>query len=339
MATKAPNLYNAGRTTEHTEYTEKARLSVYSVYSVVSQSTGRKRFDRPSPWLMLVLLLQLASTGFGGRAEIQPLPAAGQASAMPAAGIALVPPLAATAAIRQTEFRSNLCDLLKQVPFEARAFTFPGNNGEVLRYRLFKPALSASAQTYPLVLCLHGGGARRSFDDLLNCASPVFAFGPARFVCPAEQSRHAAFVLVPWSGSGGWDEENLGKVATLLEALGREFPLDPKRLYVTGQSMGGYGAWRMLARYPRLFAAAIPICGGGDPASAPKAKDVPIWAFHGSADRLVPVSETRNLIDALLRAGGKPIYWEYQDATHASTAERAYSEPALLDWLFAQSRP
>jgi predicted peptidase len=158
-------------------------------------------------------------------------------------------------------------------------------------------------------------------------------------VSPDAQARHPAFVLVPWSGARGWDEENTRMIVALLGQLRREFPIDPKRVYVTGQSMGGYATWAMIARYPELFAAGIPVCGGGDTASAAKAKTVPVWAFHGSADSIVPATETRKMIDALRRAGGNPTYWEYLDDTHAGTAERAYCEPGLLDWLFAQARP
>ena len=167
----------------------------------------------------------------------------------------------------------------------------------------------------------------------------MFAFGPARFVWAEEQARHPAFVLVPWSGGGSWDEHNERLLLSLLEALGREFPLDAKRFYVTGQSMGGFGAWRLITRHPEVFAAAVPVCGGGDPGDAPRARSVAVWAFHGTADSMVPVSSSREMVAALVRAGGTPRYWEYEGGTHARTAERAYCEPDLLEWLFAQRRP
>ncbi|HWN96981.1 MAG TPA: prolyl oligopeptidase family serine peptidase, partial [Methylomirabilota bacterium] len=110
------------------------------------------------------------------------------------------------------------------------------------------------------------------------------------------------------------------------------------RIYVTGQSMGGWGTWSVITAHPERFAAAIPICGGGDPNRAARAKEIPIWAFHGSADQVVPVRHTRQMIAALQKAGSKPIYWEYKDADHAATAERAYCEPELIEWLFAQSK-
>ena len=256
----------------------------------------------------------------------------------PSAGRTLIPRLTGQAATTQGEFCASICDSLPKAPMESRVFTDPKRPREFIRYRLFIPADLAPARTYPLALFLHGGGARRGFEDLLKCSSPVFAFGVARLVSPAEQVRHPAFVLVPWSGGGSWDENNTRLILALFDALRRELPIDPKRLYVTGQSMGGYGTWRMITEHPDVFAAGIPVCGGGDTAAAPKAKNVPIWAFHGSADGLVAVSETRRMIDALLRVGGRPIYWEYDGGTHAGTAERAYCEAELLDWLFAQSK-
>src|SRR6185503_10295695 len=112
-----------------------------------------------------------------------------------------------------------------------------------------------------------------------------------------------------------------------------ELQIDPARIYATGQSMGGFGTWSIITQHPDLFAAAIPICGGGDPSQAPKTKAMPIWAFHGNADTVVPVENTRGMIRALLSVGGTPIYWEYNGATHADTAERAYCEPELIQWL------
>jgi predicted peptidase len=252
-------------------------------------------------------------------------------------GKTVVPPLTGPAAASQKSLCARMCETLTTAAFEARLYTDPKNAKERLRYRLFTPPGLDRAKKYPLILSLHGGGARR-FEDLLICATPVFAFGPARFVAPEEQARHPAFVLVPWSGGRGWGGDNLRLILGLLETLRAEFPIDEKRLYVTGQSMGGFGAWQMITEHPDVFAAGVPVCGGGTPRLAPKAKNVPVWAFHGNRDGIVPVAETRDMITALLKAGGRPIYWEYDGATHATTAERAYCEPQLLDWLFAQAK-
>ncbi|MCX6904491.1 MAG: prolyl oligopeptidase family serine peptidase [Verrucomicrobia bacterium] len=289
---------------------------------------------------LAVVCLAVAASRSAGQSITTPPPAAlGWSQVKPVPGWVVIPPLTGAAVTNQSRFSAKICAALGEMPSEARRYADPANVKKGMRYRLFKPLHFDRAKAYPLVVCLHGGGAVRSFEDLLTCASPVFAFGPARLVSPEEQARHPAFVVVPWSGGGGWDAENTRLIIGLIEALGREFTVDAKRLYVTGQSMGGYGTWRMLTQYSGVFAAGLPVCGGGNPAAAAKARDVAVWAFHGSADGIVPKSEAVAMINALIRAGGKPIYWEYEGGTHAKTAERAYCEPLLLDWLFAQAKP
>ncbi len=281
----------------------------------------------------------LVSCGGKGETSFIPLATSALLDGRPVPGRAIVLPLTGQAASNHAEFCAKICDNLGRVPFEARFFADPKKTNETLRCRLFKPLNFDPTRHYPLVLFLHGGGATRSFDELLNCASPVFAFGPARLVAPEAQAQHPAFVVVPWSGGGSWNEENTRLILGMVDALAGEFPIDRRRLYVTGQSMGGFGTWQMITQHPDEFAAAVPVCGGGDPALAARAKGVAIWAFHGSADGIVPVSETRGMIAALFQAGGQPVYWEYDGGTHAKTAESAYCEPQLLDWLFAQARP
>lgn len=144
-----------------------------------------------------------------------------------------------------------------------------------------------------------------------------------------------------WSAKKG----SMGKEPTtpmrltleVLAKLQKEFSIDDKRLYLTGLSMGGYGTWDTLARYPNLFAAAVPICGGGDESAAATLKDIPIWCFHGGADTTVPTERSRNMIKAIKDAGGTPQYTEYPGVGHNSW-DKAYSEPELPNWLFAQHR-
>ena len=116
-----------------------------------------------------------------------------------------------------------------------------------------------------------------------------------------------------------------------------EEPVDPARVYLTGLSMGGYGSWDLAARHPHRFAALLPICGGGDAATAPRLTSVPIWNFHGTADPVVPVERSRAIIKALTAAGGTPISSELEDVGHDSWTP-AYGNAAVLDWLFAQRR-
>ncbi len=100
--------------------------------------------------------------------------------------------------------------------------------------------------------------------------------------------------------------------------------------------MGGFGAWAIISQNADMFAAAIPICGGGNEADAPKLNKMPIWAFHGEKDEAVSVERSRNMIDAIRKAGGIAKYTEYKGAGHVIW-EQVFSEPGLLAWAFAQT--
>ncbi len=252
-------------------------------------------------------------------------------------GITIVPPLTAEAASNHVACVERLRHLPKKAGFEAR--TFAGPDGAQMRYFLFRPRNQQTNEACPLILSLHGGAPRRKFEDLLEPYLPGLAYGLGRLVSDETQKLHPAFVVAPWSNNQGWEKGNLDLVMRLLASVQQEFQIDPKRRYVTGQSMGGFGTWTILNLYPDYFAAAIPICGGGDPSHVPKSWRTPLWAFHGTADHVVPVHYTRQMISAVRRAGGTPIYSEYQQTDHAGTAERAYCEPDLMSWLFAQAKP
>ena len=123
----------------------------------------------------------------------------------------------------------------------------------------------------------------------------------------------------------------------LIDKLAAKLPVDKRRLYITGLSMGGFGTWDAIARRPRYFAAAMPICGGGDTAQAAKLKSLPLWAFHGDHDGTVLPRRTTDMIAAIRQAGGRPKMTLYPGVNHDSWS-RTYADPAVLDWLFAQKR-
>ena len=135
------------------------------------------------------------------------------------------------------------------------------------------------------------------------------------------------------------NKQRAAAVMALIHSVIKEFPVDDRRIYITGQSMGGAGTWGMLAAYPDVFAAAVPVCGVGDVASAPAivAGDTAIWAFHGDADPTVSVQASRKMIAALHAAGGRPEYTEYAEVKHDSWVD-AYPDSALHQWLFEQKR-
>jgi predicted peptidase len=117
----------------------------------------------------------------------------------------------------------------------------------------------------------------------------------------------------------------------------KEYSIDPQRIYLTGLSMGGYGTWDLLARKPDLFAAGVPVCGGGGESTAGKIAKIPILVFHGDLDNTVPVSRSRTLVEALKKAGGHPKYTEYAGVGHNSW-DKAYADPKLMNWLFQQKK-
>lgn len=211
-------------------------------------------------------------------------------------------------------------------------------------YRLFVPPGYDRGRTYPLVLWLHGGGGRGS--DNRKQISEGNSIGATVWTLPRNQARFPALVLAPqcpegemWTtiGPNVRPTPRLLDVMALLKQLQREYRIDPARIYVAGQSMGGFATWALLAEYPKTFAAAIPICGGGDEKSAPKMKGIPIWAFHGELDRAVSVERSRRMVAAVVRAGGKARLTEYKGVDHV-VWNRAFSDPKLLPWVFAQTR-
>ena len=235
-----------------------------------------------------------------------------------------------------------LCCLADE-PFEVRIYK--GSDGASLRYRLLRPESTAAGVKYPVVLFLHGAGERGEDNaaQLKHCVS-IFTQPPVR-------AKYPCYVVVPQVPTGQlWADIDWTKTEAVMPAdptpsmrntlealaeLEKEFPIDSERRYISGISMGGYGTWDALCRKPDHWAAAVPICGGGDPAMIARAAKVPIWVFHGDADRAVAVAHSRRMVAALRAAGGSPLYSEYARVDHNSWTP-AYQEPDLLPWLFAQ---
>ncbi|MBI3469587.1 MAG: prolyl oligopeptidase family serine peptidase, partial [Planctomycetes bacterium] len=143
-----------------------------------------------------------------------------------------------------------------------------------LNYLLYLPeGYGKGDKAWPLLLFLHGAG--ESGNDLKQ----VKRHGPPKLV---ETGNELSFIVVsPQSPGRGWDVQALN---ALLDDVVAKHKVDQNRIYVTGLSMGGFGTWSLAAAYPERFAAIVPICGGGDPASAKRLKDLPIWVFHGAKD-------------------------------------------------------
>ena len=221
--------------------------------------------------------------------------------------------------------------------------TYVSPSGDTLPYRLFVPGGTDSVSPAPLVMFLHGG--QGAGTDNVSQISGGNWRGSHLWIQPDVQDRHRVFVVAPQlPGLNRWDDATSDKLSTygelaveLIAELQNTYPIDPDRVYLTGQSRGGWGVWDLIAKRPDLFAAAIPVCGGGNPEATSFMRDFSIWAFHGARDRTVDVERSREMVDALRAAGANVKYTEYRFSGHAIW-NRAYSEDGLVDWLFAQRK-
>ena len=202
------------------------------------------------------------------------------------------------------------------------AFTYP--------YLLALPPGYASdgAQRWPLLIFLHGMGQRGT--DLAK----VRLHGPPKLI---DEGRTFPFIVIsPQCPEDEW--WNLSGVEAFIAAMVGRYRVDPDRVYVTGLSMGGYGTWALAQRHPERYAAIAPICGGGEPKWAGRLRDLPVWAFHGAKDITVPPSNSQEMIDAIVAAGGHPRFTLYPNAAHDVWTE-TYANEELYTWLLAQHRP
>ena len=181
---------------------------------------------------------------------------------------------------------------------------------------------------WPLLVFLHGAGER---GDNLDA---VKIHGPPKL---AEAGKKFPFIVIaPQCPKDSW--WTWQPVMPLIEKLEKELRVDIDRIYLTGLSMGGYGTWSLATRYPEKFAAVAPICGGGVPYLTKRIPHLPVWAFHGGKDSVVPASESQRLIDALKKNGNKHAWLTiYPKASHNSWTE-AYNTEALWQWLLDQQR-
>lgn len=256
-----------------------------------------------------------------------------------------------------TFFFMALCAFSEEIPQHPGKFyadqtqdlVYTNAGGEWISYRLFLPKDYDAAKKYPLVLVFHGAG-QRGYDNRKQLAPYT-----AGWIDDAVQSKHPCILVIPqcpvkqdwvdfewakrtYSFAAIKISKSMRLTKELLDQVMREKSVDPNRVYVLGASMGGYGAWNFVMHYPALVAAAVPVCGGGDPAMAETIKQVPIWAFHGDNDNIVPPWGTQNMVDAIKKAGGTKIKLTmYPEVSH-DACMKAWREPELVEWLFSQSK-
>ena len=205
-----------------------------------------------------------------------------------------------------------------------------------LKYLLFLPKEYNHRQRakWPLILFLHGMGERGDNLELVK------KHGIPKIL--EERDDLPCIVISPQCPLHSMWTMELDALHGLVMNAMKTYKVDKSRIYLTGLSMGGYGAWHLAEAYPRLFAAVVPICGGaqpmiGFPERIKALKKVPIWAFHGAKDNVVPLERSQELVDVLGRNKGNIRFTIYPDAGHDSWTE-TYDNPELYEWLFKQKR-
>jgi predicted peptidase len=221
-------------------------------------------------------------------------------------------------------------------------------NGDTLRYRLLFPDANRQRK-YPLVIFLHGSGERGNDNDA------QLKWGVMNFATDQNMLAHPAIVIAPqcpehqtWSSATPNNDRTAmtlnaepSKPMHLLIALIRQLvakmPVDTDRIYITGLSMGGYGTYDALERYPGMFAAAVPVCGAGDTSRAASIAHIPIWIYLGAEDPAVNPLNGLTMLEALTHAGAHPGFTQYPEVGHFSWLG-AYSDPLMIEWLFKQHK-
>ena len=220
--------------------------------------------------------------------------------------------------------------------------------GDTLSYRMLFPDYD-TFRKYPLVIFLHGSGERGSDNEA------QLKWGVMNFATDQMMVGHSAIVIAPqctekmsWSNFGRDEDPAQTKllptpskpmellIGLIMEMKKNRF-VDTNRIYITGLSMGGFGTYDAIERYPNLFAAAMPVCGGGDVSKAASIAHIPIWNFLGSDDGSVDPRYSLNMYNALMKAGARPGYTQYPETGHFSWLA-AYSDPQVYEWLFRQHK-
>ena len=219
-----------------------------------------------------------------------------------------------------------LLPALAQSPQQAMVTTVRSQ----LNYLLFTPkSYSKTGQPVPLIIFLHGSGERGTDLELVK------KWGPPALV---EKNPDFPFMVVsPQLPENEWWHAD--QLKAMLDEVLATHNVDRHRVYLTGISMGGFGAWDLAIRYPDYFAALAPICGGGVPLMAGKLKEIPTWAFHGMKDEAVPEQYSAAMVAALKTAGGNVKYTTLPEGNHVDAWVYAYDKSDLFDWFLQQRKP
>ena len=205
-----------------------------------------------------------------------------------------------------------------------------GDNGSAttLGYWSYLPKGEKPAAGWPLLVFLHGSGERGSDLELVRKHGPPKLAG-------TKKELESFLMIAPQCPSGRWWDTVA--VKGLIDQVVAGRPVDAKRIYIAGISMGGFATWALLKEHPELMAAAVPICGGGDPAAAAGFKSVPIWAFHGDKDEAVPLQRSVDMAEALKKVESKAKLTVYPGVGHDSWTS-TFDNPELYAWLLEQRK-
>lgn len=225
---------------------------------------------------------------------------------------------------------------------------YVGEKGDTLKYRQLYPDAN-SMRKYPLVIFLHGSGERGNDNEA------QLKWGVMNFATDQNMALHPALIIAPqcpektsWSNFSRSQNTQDTKllpspttpmelVIALIHQLIKTMPVDSNRIYITGLSMGGFGTYDAIMRNPDLFAAAVPVCGGGDPTRASTISQIPLWIFHGAEDPSVSPAYSLDMLQGLAKAGAHPGFTQYPEVGHFSWLQ-AYADPLMIEWLFRQRR-
>lgn len=196
-----------------------------------------------------------------------------------------------------------------------------------VHYLEYIPEKSSKTEKLPLLIFLHGMGERG--DDL----SKLKVHGPPSFL---DDTNDFPFICISpqCPDTIYWNEDLL---LPFYEEIMDQYPIDKSRIYITGLSMGGYGTWSSIIALPDLFAAAAPICGGGDPSKLDAIKSIPIWVFHGAKDDVVPLIRSEEMVSGLKKLGSDIKFTIYPEVYHDSWTE-TYINPKLYDWFLSHKK-
>lgn len=213
--------------------------------------------------------------------------------------------------------------------------------GKTFKYVLFVPHAYQKDKPFPLIMFLHGAGEKGTDGKV----PAEVGLGPA---IKKREKSFPFFVLFPQTTAervegGRWKagSDNSLRALAILDKTMKDYAIDKKRLYLTGLSMGGHGTWSWALSEPGKWAAMAPLCGGGDAgqlAQAAKIKEVPCWCFHGGADTGNPTENSRQMVAALKKAGGRPKYEEYPGVGH-NCWDLTYAKEELYTWFLQHKLP